>query len=648
MTRCYAAPAVRIPILLYGLALVGPSVLIWHFPGPGLPRFVLLRRCRAIARSRARASTSTSSGSSPRSAAASRPSRSCRSPRTPTGCHSRRSSRCRSWLSSDRRPGPSALPFALIGATAAPADLGHRPRRGRAADASRSAPGSSSRSRSCRRVTWPSPTTSPSTSRWSRRPVDGRARPAGLDRAPSRWPACSLASRPCRATMACWCWRALGLAFVWDRWRRARAIAPRSRCARRVAVRRPPSRVSGCSSWSWRRGGCASWRSSGPSRRRPPRGRSSSSATSASGTASRRRRRSTTCSGMGIGPFLATRVGGLVAAVMIYVTLIAGFVLAPFMVIGGWARRRSLDFGPFFLYAALLFAFSTLVSAVHVPGGTFIHSAVALAPHAYILALEGLAVAVAWIAGAARDVERRPRRRPSSPARPSRSRPSPRPSGRCRPRRLGRQPDQVPARGRRPRSCAAPRRRTASCRSTRPGRSTGPAAAGWCSSTTRSRPSSASPARTTSAGSSSTGADSVEVGGPDPRRRVAAGLARRADPASRASRPARRLPGGSPDREPLASCADARRRRSSASRSSSAPSSRPRSSSPKPEDTAYYVGVARNLARGSRPGDRRAVELRDAAAGLPAPAFEVWLPLPTFLAAIPMALFGPTFPAAQV
>jgi hypothetical protein len=102
--------------------------------------------------------------------------------------------------------------------------------------------------------------------------------------------------------------------------------------------------------------------------------------------------------GMGIGPFLATRVGGLVSAVMIFTTLIAGFVLAPFMVIGAWAHRRSFDFGPFFLYAALLFAFSTLVSAVHVPGGTFIHSAVALAPHAYILALEGIAVAVAWIA----------------------------------------------------------------------------------------------------------------------------------------------------------------------------------------------------------------------------------------------------------
>ena len=68
------------------------------------------------------------------------------------------------------------------------------------------------------------------------------------------------------------------------------------------------------------------------------------------------------------------------------------------MVIGGWARRRSDDFGPFFVYAALLFAFSALVSAVHVPGGTFIHSAVALAPYSYILALEGIALAVGWVA----------------------------------------------------------------------------------------------------------------------------------------------------------------------------------------------------------------------------------------------------------
>jgi hypothetical protein len=67
------------------------------------------------------------------------------------------------------------------------------------------------------------------------------------------------------------------------------------------------------------------------------------------------------------------------------------------MVIGAWARRRSVDFRPFLLYTLVLFAFSAIVSAVHVPGGTFIHSAVALAPHGYILALEGIAIAVTWL-----------------------------------------------------------------------------------------------------------------------------------------------------------------------------------------------------------------------------------------------------------
>ena len=100
--------------------------------------------------------------------------------------------------------------------------------------------------------------------------------------------------------------------------------------------------------------------------------------------------------GMGAGPLLMSRVGGFLAAVTIYVVLIAGLVLAPFIVVGSWARRRSVDFGPFFTYAAVLFGFSAVVSAVHVPGGTFIHSAVALAPYSYVLALEGVAVVVAW------------------------------------------------------------------------------------------------------------------------------------------------------------------------------------------------------------------------------------------------------------
>jgi hypothetical protein len=73
-------------------------------------------------------------------------------------------------------------------------------------------------------------------------------------------------------------------------------------------------------------------------------------------------------------------------------------VLVPFLVLGAWRRRRDAAFGPFLGSAFLLFAFSALVSAVHVPGGTFIHSAVALAPHSYILALEGIALGVAWLA----------------------------------------------------------------------------------------------------------------------------------------------------------------------------------------------------------------------------------------------------------
>ena len=110
--------------------------------------------------------------------------------------------------------------------------------------------------------------------------------------------------------------------------------------------------------------------------------------------------------GQGVGPLVLSRIGGLVAAVGIFTTLIAGGILLPLMLIGGWAKRRSVDFGPFFTYAAILFAFSALVSAVHVPGGTFIHSAVALAPHAYLLALEGIVVAVAWIAARRRSWDR--------------------------------------------------------------------------------------------------------------------------------------------------------------------------------------------------------------------------------------------------
>ncbi|HSG85170.1 MAG TPA: glycosyltransferase family 39 protein, partial [Candidatus Limnocylindrales bacterium] len=102
--------------------------------------------------------------------------------------------------------------------------------------------------------------------------------------------------------------------------------------------------------------------------------------------------------GQGLGPLVASRVGGFVAALTIFVVLGTSVVLAPFAVIGAWARRRDGRLAPFYVYAGLLFAANTLAFAVHVPGGTFIHSACALVPYTAILALEGIVVAVRWIA----------------------------------------------------------------------------------------------------------------------------------------------------------------------------------------------------------------------------------------------------------
>jgi hypothetical protein len=73
-------------------------------------------------------------------------------------------------------------------------------------------------------------------------------------------------------------------------------------------------------------------------------------------------------------------------------------LLVPLLLLGAWVSRRSPDFRPWLAYALTLFAFTALVSAVHVPYGTFIHSAVALLPHAYLLVMIGVAAAVSWVA----------------------------------------------------------------------------------------------------------------------------------------------------------------------------------------------------------------------------------------------------------
>ncbi len=102
--------------------------------------------------------------------------------------------------------------------------------------------------------------------------------------------------------------------------------------------------------------------------------------------------------GQGIGSLVESRLVGLAQAVVSFVVLVAGIVLAPTMAIGAWLRRRSIDYRPFFAYVVILFGFSALISAVHVPNGTFIHSAIALVPQATVLALEGVVAAVVWLA----------------------------------------------------------------------------------------------------------------------------------------------------------------------------------------------------------------------------------------------------------
>jgi hypothetical protein len=100
----------------------------------------------------------------------------------------------------------------------------------------------------------------------------------------------------------------------------------------------------------------------------------------------------------GPGPIIGSRLGGLLSAIGNFAVIVCSVVLVPFLLVGAWLRRRSIDFGPWFLYAVLVFAGATFLYPLHVPGGAFIHSAVGLEAHAYILALEGVAAMVGWIA----------------------------------------------------------------------------------------------------------------------------------------------------------------------------------------------------------------------------------------------------------
>jgi hypothetical protein len=101
--------------------------------------------------------------------------------------------------------------------------------------------------------------------------------------------------------------------------------------------------------------------------------------------------------GQGLWPLVTSRVGGLMAALGIFAAMPLLVFLAPFTAIGAWLARRDPNFVPWLIYAVSLFLFSGILFAVHVPYGTFLHSAVALLPHGYLLALGGIAAVVSWV-----------------------------------------------------------------------------------------------------------------------------------------------------------------------------------------------------------------------------------------------------------
>ena len=69
---------------------------------------------------------------------------------------------------------------------------------------------------------------------------------------------------------------------------------------------------------------------------------------------------------------------------------------------------------------------------------------------------------------------------------------------------------------------------------------------------------------------------------------------------------------------------------------------------PTNEASAYYVSVARNLAAGHGLTIDAMWSYATPPLILPRPAFELWQPMASFIAAIPIALFGNSFLAAQL
>ncbi len=100
----------------------------------------------------------------------------------------------------------------------------------------------------------------------------------------------------------------------------------------------------------------------------------------------------------GLGPLLASRIGGLGAAIIVLGTQPLLIVLVPFTLWGAWIHRHDAAFRPWLVYGITFLVFSALVFAVHLPYGMALHSGMALVPHAYLLSIVGIGAAVRWVA----------------------------------------------------------------------------------------------------------------------------------------------------------------------------------------------------------------------------------------------------------
>ena len=347
---------------------------------------------------------------------------------------------------------------------------------------------------------------------------------------------------------------------------------------------------------------------------------------------------------MGIGPAARRRgSAGLVAALTIYITLVAGRRA------GAVHGHRRLGAAPVARLRPVLRVRRRCCSRSRPScrrstsrAGRSSTRPSRSRPFSYILALEGVDVAVAWVAGRRPAVGCGAGDAGSSPARSSAFavvvRASPGRS--CVHGGLGGRRDRVEAVAADPRPAPAPAPRTGSCRSTRPRRSTGPDRGGVVLVNDPIETIQRGRARLRHrAGSSSTSDDIRRRPRPDPRRRPA-GLGR---PAARAPAIAGLVPsiplelGVVTRREAVltgaAGCSLVALvvRAVVAARSSS-------SRSPRTRPTTSASPATSSRAAGWSP--TRCGAIATPPLVFPRPAFEVWLPLPTFLAAIPMAIFG--------